>query len=136
IVAIILLIFGILIPAYKMVNAIAGVGSTIVLILAFKLSRQKHQQTRYFLYAWCIFLIGVLVFVLKDFDILPYNFFTTRSIQIGSVIEAMLLSFALGDKINMYRKEKDESQARELAVSLENERLIREQNALLERLVN
>lgn len=136
IVAIILLIAGIITPAYKMVNFVAGGGSTIVLILAFRLSREKYRQTKYFLFAWCIFLISVLVYVLKDYNILPHNFFTLRSVQIGSVIEAILLSFALGDKINIYRKENEESQARELAVSLENERLVKEQNVLLEQKVD
>src|SRR5690606_32929799 len=132
----ILLIAGIITPAYKMVNFVAGGGSTIVLILAFRLSREKYRQTKYFLFAWCIFLISVLVYVLKDYNILPHNFFTLRSVQIGSVIEAILLSFALGDKINIYRKENEESQARELAVSLENERLVKEQNVLLEQKVD
>lgn len=130
-----LLIAGMLIPAYKMVNMVAGGGSIIVLIVAFKLSSQKYQQTKYFLIAWCIFLVSVLVYVFKDYNILRYNFFTIRSVQIGSVIEAILLSFALGDKINIYRKEKEESQSRELTTSLENERLIREQNVVLEQKV-
>lgn len=126
---------GILIPAYKMVNIVAGGGSIIVLIVAFKLSGQKYKQTKYFLFAWCVFLVSVVVYVLKDYNILKYNFFTVRSVQIGSVIEAILLSFALGDKINIYRKEKEESQTRELATLLENERLIREQNVVLEQKV-
>ncbi|WP_270090168.1 sensor histidine kinase [Sphingobacterium sp. SYP-B4668] len=134
-VAIGLLGLNVVIPAYKMVNVVAGGGSTIVLILAFRLSSQKYQQTKYFLYAWCVFLVSVLIYVLKDYNVLPYNFFTLRSVQIGSVFEAILLSFALGDKINIYRKEKDESQARELETSLENERLIREQNVVLEQKV-
>ncbi|MFD2554462.1 sensor histidine kinase [Sphingobacterium tabacisoli] len=136
VVAIGLLIGGVFIPAYKMVNIVAGGGSTIVLILAFQLSQQKYRQTKYFLVAWCIFLVSVLVYVLKDYNILPYNFYTLRSVQIGSVIEAILLSFALGDKINIYRKEKEESQTRELIISQENERLIREQNIVLEQKVN
>ena len=135
VIAVVLLIAGAIVPAYLLVNIVAGGGSTIVLILAFRLSRQNYKQTHYFLYAWCIFLVSVLIYVLKDYNILPYNFFTLRSVQIGSVIEAMLLSFALGDKINMYRKEKDASQARELAVSLENTRLVREQNTMLEQKV-
>ncbi|MHC8948891.1 sensor histidine kinase [Sphingobacterium hungaricum] len=134
-VAIALLIAGYIIPSYKMINIVAGGGSTIVLLLAFRLSSQKFQQTKFFLLAWCIFLISVLIYVLKDYDVLPYNFFTLRSVQIGSVIEAIILSFALGDKINIYRREKDESQARELISSLENERLIREQNIILEQKV-
>lgn len=130
--AIVLLIIGFITPAYRIVNVVAGGGSMIVLILAFRLSREKYRQTKYFLFAWCIFLVSVLVYVLKDYNILPYNFFTLRSVQIGSVIEAILLSFALGDKINIYRKEKEESQAKALKILLDNEHLIRVQNSELE----
>ncbi len=129
------LIIGFPLISYSIVNIVAGLGSMIVLILAFQLSRYKYRQTKYFLFAWCVFLISVIVYVLKDYDILPYNFFTLRSVQIGSAIEAVLLSFALADKINIYRKEKEESQAKSLLVSKENERLIREQNIVLEQKV-
>jgi len=133
--AIILLLLGYILPAYRIVNVVAGGGAAIVLILAFELSRRKYNQTKFFLFAWCVFLISVLVFVLKDYGILPTNVFTTRSVQIGSVIEALLLSFALADKINTYRKEMLELQVRELAISQENEKLIREQNIILEQRV-
>ncbi len=130
-----LLLFGYILPAYKIVNIVAGGGAAIVLIFAFELSRRKFRQTKFFLFAWCIFLISVLVFVLKDYGVLPTNLFTVRSVQIGSVIEALLLSFALADKINTYRKEMLELQVRELAISQENEKLIREQNIVLEQKV-
>lgn len=130
--AILLLLIGFILPAYIIVNLIAGGGAAFVLLYAFELSRRNYRQTHLFLYAWCIFLLSVLIFVLKDYGILPTNIFTTRSVQIGSVIEALLLSFALADKINTYRKEMLDLQVRELAISQENEKLIREQNIVLE----
>jgi len=44
----------------------------------------------------------------------------------------VLLSFALADKINILKKEKEEEQAERLRVLGLNEELIREQNAMLE----
>lgn len=134
-VSIVVIIIGFPLVAYRIVNVVAGFGSMIVLILAFQLSRHKYEQTKYFLFAWCVFLVGVIVYVLKDYDILPYNFFTLRSVQIGSAIEAILLSFALAAKINTYRKEKEESQSKALLIFKENEKLIREQNVVLEQRV-
>ena len=134
-VAIGLLIIGHIHLAYRIVNLVAGGGAAIVLLLAFELSRKKYSETKFFLFAWCVFLISVLVFVLKDYGVLATNVFTTRSVQIGSVIEALLLSFALADKINTYRKEMLDLQVRELEISQENERLIREQNIVLEQRV-
>ncbi len=129
------LVIGYPLIAYNIVNVVAGAGSMIVLILAFQLSRQKYEETKFFLFAWCVFLISVIVYVLKDYGVLPYNFFTLRSVQIGSAIEAVLLSFALAAKINTYRQEKEESQLRTIEIAKENEKLIREQNIVLEQRV-
>ncbi|MFZ4262049.1 sensor histidine kinase [Sphingobacterium sp. HJSM2_6] len=134
-IAIILLVLGYISYSYKLVNIVAGGGAIVVLILAFNLSKTSYNQSKLFLFAWYIFMISVLIFVLKDYQVLPNNLLTNRAIQIGSIIEALLLSFALADKINNYRKEVMELQVRELAISQENERLIKEQNISLERKV-
>ncbi|QTA83940.1 Two component system response regulator histidine kinase, 7TM-DISM domain-containing [Desulfonema limicola] len=65
-----------------------------------------YRPARFFLTAWFIFLIGIIVYSLKTFGIFPANFITNYSIQIGSVMEVILLSLALADRINMERKEK------------------------------
>ncbi|MFC3415494.1 sensor histidine kinase [Algoriphagus hitonicola] len=51
---------------------------------------------------------------------------------LGSALEVVLLSFALADKINILKKEKESEQLERLRVLKENESLIREQNTLLE----
>ncbi len=65
-----------------------------------------------------------------DAGLIPANVFTNYTMQIGSAIEAILLSFALADRINILKKEKAQSQAQALEASLENERLVREQNII------
>jgi signal transduction histidine kinase len=47
----------------------------------------------------------------------------------------VLLSFALADKINILKKEKEDEQAEKLKILNQNEQLIREQNSLLEQKV-
>jgi signal transduction histidine kinase len=73
-----------------------------------------------------------MIFVMKDQGVLPYNNFTRYTIHIGSAIEVILLSFALADRINILKKEKEASQEEALRVSVENERIIKEQNIVLE----
>src|SRR5690606_15238836 len=58
--------------------------------------------------------------------------FTGYVLELGSAIQIMLLSLALADKINTYRREQSESRKEALRISLENERLIKEQNVFLE----
>ncbi len=97
---------------------------------------KRYRPAVYFFMAWAILLIGALIFLLKDYGVLPYTTFTSNSFRLASIIEMALLSFALAARINILKKEKDASQARELAILLENERLVREQNILLEQKVD
>jgi signal transduction histidine kinase len=74
--------------------------------------------------------------ILRNLAFLPYNDFTTYIIYVGSSFEVALLAIALADKINNLRKEKELSQAESLRNLQENEKLIINQNALLEQKVN
>ncbi len=94
--------------------------------------KYKYRPALFFLIAWTLFLISIIIFVTKDLGILPYNLFTVSIIQIGSAAEVVLLSIALADRINIFKKEKEESQAEALNAAKENERLIKEQNVILE----
>jgi two-component system NtrC family sensor kinase len=130
--AIVLLFFAQETLAYNIINLTAGLGSLIVLFVAIRVFQKKYKPARFFLFGWTFFLGSVIIFVLKDVGVLPYSICTVRAVQIGSVIEAMLLSFALADKMNMLKKEKEISQLAALAAAQENERIIREQNVILE----
>jgi signal transduction histidine kinase len=95
-----------------------------------------YRPAKFFLIAWSMFLFGLCIFVLKDYNILPYNTITYNMMPFGSALEVILLSFALADKINIFKKEKEDSQAEALRISLENEQLILQQNIELEKKVN
>jgi two-component sensor histidine kinase len=69
------------------------------------------------------------MFSLRDVGVLPHNFLTFDGVIIGSTIEAILLSFALADQINTFRKES-------IQAVFEKEIVLKEQNSELERLVD
>ncbi len=96
------------------------------------IARKRYRPAYFFLAAWSVFLIGLTIFTLRNFGLLPYSFITNHMVQIGVASEVLLLSFALADRIKILQKEKDRTQKVALDISLENERIIREQNALLE----
>lgn len=133
--AILILFVGFPTISYQLVNFVAAVGSVCVLAVGYKALRAGNKSAKLFLVAWGIFLGSVIIYVLKDYQILPYTDFTNQAVQIGVSIEALLLSFALADKINIYRREKEESQAKALKILLEKEHLVRVQNIELERKV-
>jgi two-component system NtrC family sensor kinase len=109
--------------------------TAVLFVASLYVLKKNYLPARYFFIAWFILLIGALIFLLKDYGILPYNLFTSNSFRLASIVEMALLSFALASRINILKKEKEMSQAKELATSLENERLIREQNVVLEQKV-
>ena len=133
---ILILILGYNLTSYHIVDATAGLGSIIILITAILLAFKGLKSAKFFLIGWSIFLIAIVLYVIKDYGILPYNNLTIHSLQVGSALEAILLSFALADKINIYKKEKEISQAAALRVSEENIKLVSEQNTTLERKVD
>jgi len=108
------------------------VGSLFALYIAFIVYKSGFAPAKYFLIAWSLLLIGACLFIMKDYNVIPYNNFTVYILQIASATEVTLLSFALADKINIFKKEKEESQAEALKILTENEKLVREQNVLLE----
>ncbi|MFT6922318.1 MAG: signal transduction histidine kinase [Crocinitomicaceae bacterium] len=118
--------------SYNIIEINAMVVSVYMLTVTIVIVRRGYRPGRYFLIAWSTFLLGVIIFVMKDQGVLPYNGFTRYTMHIGSALEVILLSFALADRINILKAEKEESQAKLLGSSLENERIIREQNTILE----
>lgn len=61
-------------------------------------------NARYYVIAWLSFLSGGVLLALNKMGVLPTNFITEYAIQIGSVLEAVLLSFALAERINVERR--------------------------------
>jgi two-component system NtrC family sensor kinase len=136
IVALIAAFSGHLSLGYQIIQVTAMIAALFMLIVAFMVFKKGYKPAKFFLLAWSVFLIGVCSFVLKDYNILPYNVFTYNLMPFGSALEVTLLSFALADKINTFKKEKEISQEQALRISLENEKLILEQNFELEKKVS
>lgn len=116
----------------KIIQFNAIFGSLSILVAGIILSVKGQRQAKFFLIAWSMFLIGICIFVLKNIGLLPYNNFTAYTMQAGSAIEVVLLSFALADRINILKKEKEESQLAAFEALKENEHMILNQNILLE----
>ena len=114
-------------------NGLAGVAS--VLATSFYIAKKNFRPAYFYLAAWLFFLISFSILILRNLAILPYTNFTTYVIYVGSSLEIALLSIALADKINVLRKEKELSQAESLRNLQLNEKLIRNQNSMLEKKV-
>jgi hypothetical protein len=118
--------------SYRMIDISAICTTVLIYAAAVKISRQGYRPARYFLIAWTMFFAGIIMFTLRNLGVLPYNNFTNYTMESGIGIEVTLLSIALADRINVLKREKELSQAEALRAAQENERIIREQNTLLE----
>jgi signal transduction histidine kinase/CheY-like chemotaxis protein len=65
-----------------------------------------HRQARFFLAAWVSLILGGLFTTGMMLGIFPNTFLMTHASKIGSVIEIILLSFALADRIKVIENEK------------------------------
>lgn len=121
--------------SYQVLLVTQSIVVLYVLFVASVTLRLGYRPARYYLLAWSIFMIGIFLFVFSEMGIIPTNNLTAYIMPLGSALEVVLLSFALADKINILKKEKEEEQAEKLKILNENEQLIKEQNSMLERKV-
>ncbi|MCD0489574.1 GHKL domain-containing protein [Pedobacter sp. MC2016-14] len=117
---------------FKQILSTQSIVAVAILGISVYLYRKGYAEAKYYLIGWTSLMIGIVVYVLKDYGIIPYNTITAYAILFGSAAEVTLLSFALADKINIFKKDKERSQEETLKALQENERIIREQNAILE----
>ncbi|TFV97105.1 GHKL domain-containing protein [Algoriphagus kandeliae] len=117
---------------FRFLQVFLGIVPFYLLSISFYSLKKGYRPAKFFLISWFLLICSMVIFLLSDLNILPHNFLTNYIFTIGSTFEALLLSFALADKINILKKEKEREQAERLKVLKENEELVREQNTLLE----
>jgi signal transduction histidine kinase len=122
--------------SYSILNYSVLLNGISVLILSVYIFRKGHKSAIFYLIAWSAFLLSVVILALTNMGILPYNSFTSSALYVGSSLEVTLLSIALADRINILKKEKEQSQAEALEQARKNERLVNEQNLVLEERVS
>ena len=102
----------------RIMEMVSLVSVVCMFVTAYVIMIKGYKPAKFFLIAWSMFLVSVVIFILKDYNLVPYNSITINALQIGSGVEALLLSIALADRINIYRKDKARAQ-RELIQSLQ-----------------
>ncbi|MBX3722049.1 MAG: response regulator [Turneriella sp.] len=69
-----------------------------------------HRAARFMFLAFTSWIIGMIFLLARNWGLLPHNFFTTHSLQLGSLLEMSLFSLALGDRINTIKAERELAQ--------------------------
>lgn len=89
---------------------VAGISFVAGLLMASKGERSGW----YFVMAWGSFLVGIGMLALNKFGVLPRTWFTEYGIQLGSMFEVIVLSYALADRINGEKRARFQAQQRAL----------------------
>jgi len=89
--------------------------ASILMIASGPIAWLKGQSSaRYYTIAWFILLIGTTSTALSKFGMLPSNAFTEYGLIFGSALEAVLLSFALADRLNGEKEARFRAQQNQL----------------------
>ena len=114
----------------RKVNLILVITNSLIIFSSAIYSLIKGNKTAiYFTIAWTFYLMGMITFSLRILGLAPHNGFTKHFMHLGTFMEVILLSFALGHKYYLIRvdKEKLERQTR-----AELELLVKKQTIELE----
>ena len=78
-----------------------------------------NKVARFYLLAWSSLLISFIVLAFNKFGWLNTGFLAEYSVQVGSLAEVLLFSFALADRINQERNDRMKAQS----LAIEQERI-------------
>ena len=83
------------------------VATTVFMVVAIGITglRARQAAAGYFLLAWSVFLVGVLLYLAKSVGLLPHTWLTQYGFQIGTIFEFVLLSLALGIRVKEIRQQ-------------------------------
>jgi len=79
--------------------------TVMILCLGTKGLVSGYKPARYFMIAWVLLLLGVLMNMLKNFGVLPHNMLTANGLQVGSLCEMVLLSLALASRVSEMQRQ-------------------------------
>lgn len=74
--------------------------------------RRGRREAYVVVIAWTVYIVGAFLYILKTIGIVPNNWLTAWGLPIGSALEMVLISIALGFRFSKLRVEREESQLR------------------------
>ena len=94
-------LMGKLLVLFVLISSIAAIWAGLVIM------RKGYHPAKIYLIAWSMMLLGSFLLALSRLGWLPLHFLTQNTAQIGVSLEAILLSFALADRIKLLQREKE-----------------------------
>lgn len=95
-------------------------------------SKNFNNPDRLFLFPWVVLSITHLAYLL-NFEFI-FEYYTT--FELGLLINICILALAIGNKLNIYKNEKNIAEIKEIMALQERDKIIHEQNNILLSLIN
>ena len=103
---------------YQLMTPVYVLTILLMMFAGIRLLIKGQRAAKFFVLAWAVLLIGGIIYFLRVAGLMPSSALTEYALQVGSVLEFMLLAFGLADRINVLKSEKVALQQ----AALENER--------------
>lgn len=107
---IIVFVLGFLLPRhwiYILGTVVPVFFAFVVLAAGIVRLRQGYRPARLFVLGWGVLLAGAILLPLANLGLLPMNSFTAYSPQFGVALQVILLSLALGERMNLLKQENE-----------------------------
>ncbi|BHH85350.1 hypothetical protein LA52FAK_36390 [Desulforhopalus sp. 52FAK] len=93
-------------PMVKLMLLLAIPSAILIMSAGLRLWWSGHLAARIFTLAWFTLLASFVLASLSKFGLLPRVFWTENIMQLGGVLEVILLSIALGERINEEKRQR------------------------------
>ena len=111
---------------------ITALGTLTVAFAAITMWWRGDNSAKYYLLGWICLTIGLVVFILEDSCVLPFNKFTAYAVHLGFGLEAIILSFAVANRFRTMKVDKEDALQKMYDALADNKLLVDERNKALE----
>jgi hypothetical protein len=104
----------------------------VVYAAAIYLYKKGHKHVRFFIIGYSFVFVSIVILQLRNHNFIDHNIFTVYSFNYGIVLQVLVLSFALADRIKIMKAEKEMAQRILIRQLEENQSLQKKVNLELE----
>jgi serine phosphatase RsbU (regulator of sigma subunit) len=102
-------------PTYKycfpLINITSLISTLTILGTILWAIKQNRKVSKLFLTAFIFLIVGAVIFILGNFNLIEPSFFTVQGIKLGSALEVVFLSLTMANKFSEIQQEKEKAQA-------------------------
>jgi methyl-accepting chemotaxis protein len=100
-------LFGSVGLATTIATGLCCVTAGVTTVTGFAAWASGFRAARFFVLAWLVFAVGVLTYAFKSLGLVPSTALTQQAMNLGTAVETVLISLALGDYIHALRRDQE-----------------------------